>query len=168
MLPNFGVSSWELRGLKVTSFRACVRSFCSVGFVMLRSCSEPWLTKSQNPYLDLIISAVCLFQLYQVRTFVQQETINIIICLAATRKETLHQFFSTSDISLIGTTFKASCKGEDRTKPNEYVFLKRENFPFKTIEIGLAKKQFGSLAMLQHTPLSKHFPCRNYISYRVS
>ena len=30
MLPNFGICCRELRGLKVTSFRACVRSFCSV------------------------------------------------------------------------------------------------------------------------------------------
>ena len=30
LLPNSGICCRELRGLKVTSFRACVRSFCSV------------------------------------------------------------------------------------------------------------------------------------------
>ena len=30
VLPNFGTCARELGGLKVTSFRACVRSFCSV------------------------------------------------------------------------------------------------------------------------------------------
>ena len=30
VLSNFGICCWELAGLKVTSFRACVRSFCSV------------------------------------------------------------------------------------------------------------------------------------------
>ena len=30
VLPNFGICCKELGGIKVTSFRACVRSFCSV------------------------------------------------------------------------------------------------------------------------------------------
>ena len=31
VLPTFGICCRELMGLTVTSFRACVRSFCSVG-----------------------------------------------------------------------------------------------------------------------------------------
>ena len=34
VLPNLGICCGELRGLKVTSFRACVRSFYSVGISM--------------------------------------------------------------------------------------------------------------------------------------
>ena len=32
VLLNFRICSKELRGLKVTSFLACVRNFCSVGY----------------------------------------------------------------------------------------------------------------------------------------
>ena len=35
VLPNFGTCCRELGELKVTSFRACMRSFCSVGTPML-------------------------------------------------------------------------------------------------------------------------------------
>ena len=33
VLPNLGICCRELAGLKVTSFCACVCSFCSVGFL---------------------------------------------------------------------------------------------------------------------------------------
>ena len=35
VLPNFGICCRELGGLKVVSFRPCVRSFCSVMFSMI-------------------------------------------------------------------------------------------------------------------------------------
>ena len=34
VLPNFGIGCRELGALKVTSFRACVRSFCSVYWLL--------------------------------------------------------------------------------------------------------------------------------------
>ena len=40
VLPNFGICCRELRGLKVTSFRACVRSFCSVVVEKIASLME--------------------------------------------------------------------------------------------------------------------------------
>ena len=47
VLPSFGIRFRELKGLKVTSFRACVRSFYSVYHCVLSSMVS--IANSKNP-----------------------------------------------------------------------------------------------------------------------
>ena len=48
VLPNFGICSKELGRFKVTSFRACVRSFCSVSNYL--TCNESKFTDTLIPF----------------------------------------------------------------------------------------------------------------------
>ena len=64
MLPHFGICCRELGGLKVTIFRACVRSFCSVLKTPF-SCS---LWTSEKSFLETLTSQ-CRFINHRAQIF---------------------------------------------------------------------------------------------------
>ena len=62
VLPNFGICCRELRGLKVASFRACVRSFCSIAGAVF----SPEMEKDSGADPDRCNRCKCIGQFHMI------------------------------------------------------------------------------------------------------